>query len=198
MTQEQKAKAYDEAIKRGLDYIRQTPATEMVTRQDVFEAIFPEYAESEDERIRKAIIELLKEVGRDDTGTSENVKCMIAYLEKQKEQKSAEWSEEDEKKINFLSRLIEFQVKDDEYCFSEGRFVPKQEAIEMLKSLRPQYHGDVTMTEAYKIGLEVGKASSWKPSEEQMEWLESAVKLSTDKPHIHGIIISLYEQLKRL
>lgn len=38
----------------------------------------------------------------------------------------------------------------------------------------------------------------WKPSEEQMDWLESAVKLSIDKPHIHGIIISLYEQLKRL
>ncbi len=47
----------------------------------------PELRESEDERIRKAIIELLKEVGRDDTGISENVKCMIAYLEKQKEQK---------------------------------------------------------------------------------------------------------------
>lgn len=40
--------------------------------------------------------------------------------------------------------------------------------------------------------------SHWKPSEEQMDWLESAVKLSIDKPHIHGIIISLYEQLKRL
>lgn len=54
------------------------------------------------------------------------------------DEKPAEWSKEDEKKINFLSRLIEFQVKDDEYCFSEGRFVSKQEAIEMLKSLRPQ------------------------------------------------------------
>ena len=40
--------------------------------------------------------------------------------------------------------------------------------------------------------------STWKPSEEQMNWMESAVKLSTDKPHIHGIIISLYDQLKRL
>lgn len=48
-----------------------------------------------------------------------------------------EWSEEDEKKINFLSRLIEFQVKDDEYCFGDGRLISKQEAIEMLKSLRP-------------------------------------------------------------
>ena len=57
---------------------------------EFLDTIFPELAESEDERIRKAIIELLKEVGRDDTGISENVKCMIAYLEKQKEQKPYE------------------------------------------------------------------------------------------------------------
>jgi len=66
------------------------------------------FTDGEDERIRKAIIELLKEVGRDDTGISENAKCMIAWLERQKkqerwrvgenayftpEQKPAEWSE---------------------------------------------------------------------------------------------------------
>ena len=52
---------------------------------EILEALAPELRESEDERIRKAIIELLKEVGRDDTGISENAKCMIAWLEKQKE-----------------------------------------------------------------------------------------------------------------
>ena len=54
---------------------------------EFLDTMFPELRESEDERIRKAIIELLKEIGRDDTGISENAKCMIAYLEKQKEQK---------------------------------------------------------------------------------------------------------------
>ena len=50
----------------------------------------------------------------------------------------AEWSEEDEKKIHFLSRLIDFQVNDGEYCFGGNhRMVSKQEAIEMLLSLRP-------------------------------------------------------------
>ena len=53
------------------------------------------------------------------------------------EHKPAEWSEEDEKKIHFLSRLIEFQVKDDEYCFGDGTMITKQGAVEMLKSLRP-------------------------------------------------------------
>ena len=61
-TIEEKAKAYDEAIKRGLDYIRHTPATEMVTRQDIFEAIFPELAESEEEKIKKVIKEQLYKI----------------------------------------------------------------------------------------------------------------------------------------
>ena len=81
---EEKAKAYDEAIKRGLDYIRQTPATEMVTRQDIFEAIFPELKESEDERIRKSLINYVYCHG--DAGDFTK-KEFIAWLEKQGEQK---------------------------------------------------------------------------------------------------------------
>lgn len=73
-------------------------------------------------------------------------------------QKPAEWSKEDEKKIHFLSRLIEFQVKDDEYCFGDGSLISKQEAIEMLKSLRPPF----------------------KPSEEQMDALAYAIQILDD------------------
>ena len=86
-----------------------------------------------------------------------------------------EWSEEDE-----------VYLQDALWCVKQASKVARGEndmgacwsAERWLKSLRPQPH--------------------WKPSEEQMRWLESAVKLSTDKPYIHGIIISLYEQLKRL
>lgn len=105
-------------------------------------------------------------------------KSFIAGGEWQKEQKSAEWSEEDEKKIIFLERLIEHNVPDGQYGWVDGRkggFVTKSEAISMLKSLRPRYHGDVTMTEAYKMGLEAGKASSWKPSEEDLMMLEHII-----------------------
>ena len=91
MTTEEKAKAYDEAIKRGLDYIRQTPATEMVTRQDIFEAIFPEYAESEseDERMLQTIIRGFENWKRNGMETFNNTKIddILAYLEKLGEQK---------------------------------------------------------------------------------------------------------------
>lgn len=86
MTNEEKAKAYDEAIKRGLDYIRQTPATEIVTRQDVFEAIFPECAESEDEKMVKAITHVLYE-NYTDAAVIEGVEIakIVTWLEKQKD-----------------------------------------------------------------------------------------------------------------
>ena len=89
LTIEQKAKAYDEAIKRGLDYIRHTPATEMVTRQDIFEAIFPEFKESEDEKLRKEMLQIAKE--SEDSFymvlTPNKRETLIALLEKQGQQK---------------------------------------------------------------------------------------------------------------
>ena len=85
-------------------------------------------------------------------------------------QKPAEWSEEDEKKMIFLERLIKYNVPDGQYGWADGRkggFVTKSEAISMLKSLRP----------------------SWKPSEEQMEILGRF-----NDP----VLKSLREQLKKL
>ena len=95
-------------------------------------------------------------------------KEVIEHPEKYGLQKPAEWSEEDEEKIVTISEIIE-------HCttipYSGGTLTLnkeyKKELLCFIKSLRPQYHGDVTMTEAYKMGLEAGKASSWKPSEEQ-------------------------------
>jgi hypothetical protein len=85
----------------------------------------------------------------------------------------AEWSEEDDNMMNDLISLL--WILQGSTNLIQGT---ASKYTNWLKSLRPQSH--------------------WKPSDEQMEWLESAVKLSTDKPHIHGIIISLYEQLKRI
>ena len=103
MTQEQKAKAYDEALERARkqrdEYQKEFDKTDKDSRLasilraaiSAVEMAFPELAESEDERIRKALIDALK--------TSKSVgelkfvlpeptrKDCIAYIEKQKEQK---------------------------------------------------------------------------------------------------------------
>jgi len=65
------------------------------------QTIFPELKESEDERIRKRIIEWVNEIRKlNPTNADHNGDCSeaIAWLEKQGEQKPAEWSEEDENK----------------------------------------------------------------------------------------------------
>ena len=82
MTQEEKAKAYDEALERakklkeGFDGYNANVA--------IIEQIFPELRESEDERIRKWIVNLLHELHYNQTAQPMALKA-IEWLEKQKE-----------------------------------------------------------------------------------------------------------------
>lgn len=121
----------------------------------------------------------------------------IAGAEWQKEQKPAEWSEEDEKDMAHIIRIL-----NDCYVYGTHDLskTDHENLVNKLKSLRPQYHGDVTMTEAYKMGLEAGKASSWKPSQEQLYALLNAEGfLRAGLQHDSAkTIADLYEQLKRL
>lgn len=83
MTQEEKAKAYDEALKRA----KKLNADNMMS-DEAIEEIFPELRESEDERIRKDLIKYLE--SDRDCQPCQNVSFYdrsIAWLEKQGEQK---------------------------------------------------------------------------------------------------------------
>ena len=116
----------------------------------------------------------------------------IAGAEWQEEQKPAKWSEEDEN--------VYKTIMDDFNGITPMSKAYKLKAAKWLKSFRPQYHGDVTMTEAYKMGLEAGKASSWKPSEGHL----SALLAVFNDPNNIGsqtcqlALTDLYEQLKKL
>ena len=77
-------KKYEEALERARDYYefyKENPA-----KAQPFIDIFPELAESEDERIRKELIEYLRSDWDDDI-TTDDTDRWIAWLEKQKEQK---------------------------------------------------------------------------------------------------------------
>lgn len=92
MTQQDKAKAYDEALKRAkemYDAYRLSLDTSNFKPTD-FEYIFPELAESEDERIRQEIIECIETLLKA-PGASPRLCDWLAWLEKQKEQKP-EWT----------------------------------------------------------------------------------------------------------
>ena len=81
LSTEEKAKRYDEAIKRGLDCLIQTQATEMVTRQDILDEIFPELKYIEDEKIRKDLKELVELCVRWDFITRGESKTMLNWIE---------------------------------------------------------------------------------------------------------------------
>lgn len=90
MTQKEKAKRYDEALGRARKCLDEKRDTCFV-RPDV---IFPELAESEDERIRKALITYFISI---DEAYAEwegiEISDIIAWLEKQAPK--PKWSEED-------------------------------------------------------------------------------------------------------
>ena len=89
LTIEQKAKAYDGLIERLKDLkfsCRFSPLS------DTIDEIFPELKESEDERIRKLLIEAVIQVLQDQYCSNRGVskEKVIAWLEKQDEQKPAD------------------------------------------------------------------------------------------------------------
>ena len=194
MTQEEKARAYDEALERAQKATRAGSDVAM----DIVQYIFPQLAESEDERIRKALVWHLKaDVDFVSNGVTK-AEC-LAYLEKQKpaevdestkrlndnwmkqyfddykERKPAEWSEEDEEMIKMILGDLEWERRNTTVDKDIRLY---DEKIAWLKSLKPH----------------------WKPSEVQLNYLliladyfESEGGTSNAKS-----LRELYENLKKL
>ena len=83
MTQEEKAKAYDKALVRASKLRVQNPFD---TVSQMMEYVFPELAESEDERVRKALIDYLDDANKADENPLQSYGIhtdkAIAWLEK--------------------------------------------------------------------------------------------------------------------
>lgn len=83
MTQEEKAKAYDEAIEKAKKQYEETPNN---VYKAMLEQIFPELKESEDERIRKELLEHCKNQAKPYIQTRNKcpqIQSWITWLEKQ-------------------------------------------------------------------------------------------------------------------
>jgi hypothetical protein len=97
MTQEEKAKAYDEALKKARQLCAYPTTKPFISD---LQDLFPELKESDDERIRKAIRTLILSVPDiyERIGFSQG-EC-FDWIQKQGEQKPIEWHREDEQKLN--------------------------------------------------------------------------------------------------
>ena len=125
----------------------------------------------------------------DDAAVSDVARHFYEIGKKQKEQKpipiscnhengtQAEWSEEDEEKLNNISEIIE-------HC-----------------TTIPYSGGTLTLNKAYKKELQCFIKSlrpSWKPSEEQMRCLDMVLCDEAMDDNVHRVLVQLSEQLKKL
>ena len=108
MTTEEKAKAYDEAIKKIKGYTTDEYGCARLKPLDIFPELAESEDESEDERIRKAIIKWFKAYnGVTKQVHPELINFWITWLEKQGEQKPAKdikiWTIQDAKDGDILA-----------------------------------------------------------------------------------------------
>ena len=128
MDYEKKYKEIVGQIKKAYLYA-QTDSTKAV-----LEEIFPELKESEDERIKEAIIATIHLYYGEPLEDEE--KEMLAWLEKQGRQKPA-WSEEDEQHIDSLLKRLDGLCRNE---FERTRFAISEDE-DWLKSLKQRIGG---------------------------------------------------------
>lgn len=110
-----------------------------------------ELKESEDERIRKELIQLLSKMtdGIIENYTPIPLRDFIAHLEKQKEQKPVEWSEEDETGYMDLMWCIEVARKSAKDENDMGNVLYAEHWLKTrLRSLRPHPKRSWTISDA--------------------------------------------------
>lgn len=207
---------------KTIETIKQMIADGQIS-QEVAEKYFPELRESEDEKIRKEILDCfkaMKQQGCFPSKHKEQYDSWIAWLEKQGEQKP-EWSEEDEKclanTIHILEGVASGAVGEFEkstiICINwlkslKDRVQPKQEwskedewkFSDILALLRGgenfHYNTPDLFTWFKSLKDRVQLQNRWKPSEEQLKSLQEVIDAGhyTNYPNA---LETLYEQLKQ-
>ena len=148
MTEKEKAKAYDEALEKASaahkDEDRHLKAT--------LERIFPELKESEDEKIKKAIIEFFESEDDNATYSSIRKKDIIAWLEKQGKEEYALKSFKDEDVRKFM-QYIEKQAKAYEFNLPNRSYDIYAFAKDLLVWLEKQDKNSTNKIEPkFKVG----------------------------------------------
>ena len=177
------------------------------------EIIFPELAESEDERIRETLIHIVKgacdKYGIKYRGDDITEEKLLVYLEKQKEQKEQkpvpplppfdEMTPED--KMNHPLYLEGFDTgREVQKVFDEQKPAEWSEEDEdnLCRVIRVLEDNDSDWKELSNWLKSL--RPSWKPSEEQMNALDKAIPVCMGVVGRDEIapLESLYEQLKKL
>ena len=169
-TIEEKAKAYDEAFEKAKEIL------EMTSDKSAIYTIFPGLEESEDERIRKTLIEYFNAYPKDYYGELKK-SHILTWLEKQGE-KPAEWKQEN------IEELSEFE---NAMMHIGGSFFGKNAGLDPNDT-------DAIKEQAKLLQEFIQNPAAWKPSDEQMEALER----TQNGTIVYKVLESLYNDLKKL
>lgn len=179
-------------------YFLEIPAGDVAPAEEdgPLEDIFPESSESEDERIRKAIIKAIEEAfaeqgiaGGDLINIDGfNMQEMVAYLEKQKEQ------------IPYIDFVIKPHKGDDANPYDMSVFEAQEYAIKRGFGI-PFNDGEVYVDERH-ITQTIGNILRWadehpkeqKPSEEQID----AMKYTLDNGGFYKLKAEIEKRLKNI
>jgi hypothetical protein len=215
---EEKAKAYDEALKYAMIYYKDGNEDMKMMMKTCFPVLVEE---SEDERIRKRIIHAL----HGDVLDMEETTKAIAWLEKQGEQKSV-WSKEDMAMLDSAIAFVEYSAfttigkgKNNVIAWlksirdkAQPQPQPRQEWSEGDKRIIDNLISQLGNLYARKLIKEETKdkyvnwlkslrpQSQWKPSKEQIEALDFAVDCIVWEEFCikRKVLKGLLEQLRKL
>ena len=129
---------YEQKYKAALEWMRGMYDGLHGKTKEESEKYFPELQDSEDERMKKAIMHILYE-NYTDAAVIEGVEIaeIVAWLEKQGEKEPAEWSEKDENMLKSIIATCELAEQDRDSS-------PAKHLLEMqtnwLKSLKQRIH----------------------------------------------------------
>jgi len=204
-------KKYKESLELARDYYKANLKLDKADENFILEDIFPELKESEDEKIRKAMIKGLSSCASKYWGGFE-IKAAIAWLEKQGEKKPFDYENANIKQKDFAPKiepfdkyegLTDFERTLADICIGwigqelgwkqyikDNADVLLKIAIKMFNSVQDapfeQKPTDNDMVEELRTEYEKGKADAF--AEMQKEWSEE------DENHV----ISLLERLEGL
>lgn len=128
---------YEQKYKEALEKARQF--SEHPLQEDsssIVEYIFPELKETEDEKIRKAVIEMIHDTPNIECEENYNVRKedALAWLEKQGEQKPVEWNERDERVLTEIINDVKFTQSKNPNSYMNQLLFKKE--IDWLNSLK--------------------------------------------------------------
>ena len=192
--------------------------------REALSILVPELYESEDEKIYNEIMEFFK-MNEKRCIVDNSYTRWITWLEKQKEQKPVEWSEEDEKMLSDISWAIRYCTYDDKKKkrvhdwfvnhLKSLRPQPKPELSEDIKRTLDDVSQVLIMLNYKETALNYKQAIEqlismlpqkkedlprWKPSEEQMDSLQRAIELAEHEREyaLQEELVEIVEQLKAL